>query len=156
MDGNWQQSPMKIDLGIMLVDNERVRVDKNSYFETQNNGDSDSKDLQQSEKLWSEGKEKRVKKESNDENTPPAGMNGVKSTHNKKEKKEEKRSDEEDDESRSELCELCFDDPCVWITKKEDMLNYDDNEHEHLPLCNWPPSNVRRKKIYRQMALYIN
>jgi hypothetical protein len=157
MDGNWQKSPMRIDLGIMLVDNKRLRVDENSFFETQNNGDSDSKDLERSEKLWSEGKEKRVKKSINDENTPPAEKNvAAVSTHNKKNKMEEKRSDEEDDESRSELCELCFDDPCVWITKKEDMLNYDDDEHEHLPLSAWPPSNVRRKKIYRQMALYIN
>jgi hypothetical protein len=55
------------------------------------------------------------------------------------------------------LCELCLDDPCVWIAKKEEMLDYNDNKHEHLPVVSdYPPHNVRRKKIYRQMALYIN
>jgi hypothetical protein len=41
MDGNWQKSPMRIDLGI----------DETSYFEMQNNGDTDSKDLQRREAL---------------------------------------------------------------------------------------------------------
>jgi hypothetical protein len=36
------------------------------------------------------------------------------------------------------------------------MLDYDNNEHEHLPVNNYSSHNVRRKKIYRQMALYIN
>jgi hypothetical protein len=53
------------------------------------------------------------------------------------------------------LCGLCLDDPCVWITKKEEMLDYD--EHEHLLVSDYPPhKNVCRKKIYSQMALYIN
>ena len=156
MDKNWQKSPMSIDLGIMVVDNKRLRVDKKSYFETQNDGDSDSKDLQRSEKIWNEGKEKRVRTCEGDENRPPAAIAFKSGTYKKKEMKNKTKSDETDDESGTELCELCFDDPCVWIVKKEDMLNYDDDEHEHLPLGDWPPSNVRRKKIYRQMALYIN
>ena len=56
MDANWQKSPMRIDLGTMLVDNKRVRVDENSYFESRNNDDTDSMDLKRSEKLWNEGK----------------------------------------------------------------------------------------------------
>jgi hypothetical protein len=55
------------------------------------------------------------------------------------------------------LCELCLDDPCVWIAKKEEiMLDYDNNKHKHLPVNDYPPHNVCHKKIYRQMALYIN
>ena len=163
MDGNWQKCAMTIDLGTMLVDNKRVRVDENSYFETQNNSDTDSMDLKRSENLWIEGKAKRVRNDINDENKPPAESLANAGTHDNKkigkEKPKEEADDEDDDEdesNRTMLCELCFDDPCVWITKKEDMLNYDDDEHEHLPLKDWPPTNVRRKKIYRQMALYIN
>ena len=88
MDGNWQNSPMRMSLGSMLVDNKRVRVDENSYFELQNNGDSNSMDLKRSENLWNEGKKKRAKsgkgEYENDENKPPAEKNSIAETHQKK------------------------------------------------------------------------
>jgi hypothetical protein len=40
--------------------------------------------------------------------------------------------------------------------KEEDMLNYDDDKHGHLPTKDWPPNNVYHRKIYRQMTLFIN
>jgi hypothetical protein len=157
MDGNWQKSPMRMSLGSMLVDNKRVHVDENSYFELQNEGDTDSMDLELSENLWKEGKKKRAKS-GNDENKPPAENKGIAETHQNKEIKVEEKTKESDDEESTGtmLCEMCFDDPCMWIVKKQDMLLYEDDEHEHLPRKDWPPSNVRRKKIYRQRALYIN
>jgi hypothetical protein len=51
---------------------------------------------------------------------------------------------------------FCGDNPCVWITKKEDMLNYDNDENSHLLTEDWPPDNIRHRKVCRQMTLFIN
>ena len=152
MDGRWSSRGMSVNLGVMLVNNKIVKVDKTSYFLMEK--DDDGNDLKRCAKAWEEGERKRLKEGGqDDENTPPQATNA---TNLNMEKKKEAKKDKEDDIPGTMLCEECLDDPCVWITKKEEMLNYNDNEHEHLPVSDWPPSNVRRKKIYRQMALYIN
>jgi hypothetical protein len=40
--------------------------------------------------------------------------------------------------------------------KKEDMRLFNVSEHGHLPDKDSPPNNIRRKKVYRQMFLFIN
>jgi hypothetical protein len=44
----------------------------------------------------------------------------------------------------------------VWLSKEEEMLDFDDNKHGHLPLEEWPPNNIRLRKIYRQMTIFMN
>jgi hypothetical protein len=163
MSGLWKTKPIRVSLGSLVIDNKRVRIDENSYFEMDKT--DDIQDLERCDKQWKTGHVKRVKSEDyvpsetheNDENNPPVPLNlpDGKATHhvetNGKETKEE-----EDDTTGTMLCELCLEDPCVWITKKQEMLDYDDSEHDYLPSEDFPPHNVRRKKIYRQMALYIN
>jgi hypothetical protein len=34
-----------------------------------------------------------------------------------------------EEEVEHEHCKFCDDDPCVWLSKKEGMLTYDDNKH---------------------------
>jgi hypothetical protein len=46
------------------------------------------------------------------------------------------------------MCLFCDKSPCVWLLKEEEMLDFDDNEHGHLPLEDWPPNNIRHRKIY--------
>jgi hypothetical protein len=53
-------------------------------------------------------------------------------------------------------CNECCENPCVWLTKKEEMIDFDEDEHGHLSAEDGPPNNIRRKKVYRQMVLYIN
>ena len=53
-------------------------------------------------------------------------------------------------------CKHCGGDVCVWFEKKGIMEAFDENEHGHLPDDDKPPNNIRRKKLYRQMFLFIN
>jgi hypothetical protein len=54
------------------------------------------------------------------------------------------------------VCQHCAEHLCVWENKKEDMTIFDKNEHHDLPAEDCPPNNIRRKKVYRQMFLFIN
>ena len=54
------------------------------------------------------------------------------------------------------FCRQCIESPCVWQQKKEDMVLFDESEHGHFQAEDCPPNNIRRKKVYRQMFLYIN
>jgi hypothetical protein len=54
------------------------------------------------------------------------------------------------------FCRQCIESPCVWKEKEEDMRLFDVSEHGHLQADDLPPNNIRRKKVYRQMFLYIN
>jgi hypothetical protein len=162
MSGWWESKPMRVNLGSLIIDNKRVRIDKNSYFKM------DKKDkagnLECCDKEWKAGSVKKVKceeyvadgKHENDENNPPVKANyqNFQTQHVETNGKATKK--EEDDNEGTMLCELCYEDPCVWITKKQEMLDYDDNEHDYLPRKDFPPHNVRCKKIYSQMTLYIN
>jgi hypothetical protein len=38
----------------------------------------------------------------------------------------------------------------------EEMLDFDNNKHGHLPLKDWPPNNICHRKIYQQTTLFIN
>jgi hypothetical protein len=51
--------------------------------------------------------------------------------------------EEEDETIVSGYCTFCEDNPCMWL----DMRAYNDDEHGHLPLEDWPPQhNVDRFK----------
>jgi hypothetical protein len=53
-------------------------------------------------------------------------------------------------------CEYCSEYPCVWEAKKEDMRIFDMCENGYLPVEDYPPNNIRHKKLYREMFLHIN
>ena len=53
------------------------------------------------------------------------------------------------------FCEDCQETPCVWVSNKEEMAMFDDATNGLLTGADLPPSNLRRKPIYRQMALII-
>jgi hypothetical protein len=155
MSGIWHNQPMAIDLGVLRIDNKRVRIDENSYFDMEK--DDDNLDMERCDKKWKDGDVKRARKNKSNENTPPEPCNVPNAaTAYLDDTKKEKSNEGEDDINGTELCELCLDDPCIWIKMREAMLDYDDNEHDHLAANDYPPNNVRRKKIYRQMFLYIN
>ena len=63
---------------------------------------------------------------------------------------------EKGDDADNVGCKECCECSCVWKTKKEEMKDFDDNMHGHLPREDWLPNNIRRKKVYRQMVLHIN
>jgi hypothetical protein len=44
----------------------------------------------------------------------------------------------------------------MWLAKREEMLDFDNNINGHLPREDWPPNNVRCREVYSQMALHIN
>ena len=54
------------------------------------------------------------------------------------------------------ICQHCTKYLCVWEEKEEDIRIFDSSKHKHLPAEDCPPNNIRRKKVYRQMFLYIN
>jgi hypothetical protein len=189
IDGGWRNTPMKIHLGSMLVDQKKVRVCERSYFQMEK--EDDGADLQRCEKIWvAAGARYKRASTSPDNIHPPAKKARIKRvpvptpSDNESENEEERNEtepnvceetstvetdkfvvvsehttntrDDEDETKESGYCTFCEDNPCVWLVKKEDMLNYDDDEHDYLPVKDWPPHNVRRRKIYRQMTLFIN
>jgi hypothetical protein len=70
--------------------------------------------------------------------------------------REEVDGEEEEEEEKDPVCQHCTEYPCVWAKKHEDMRIFDLNEHYHLPVDNCPPNNIRCKKVYWQMFLYLN
>jgi hypothetical protein len=59
MEGKWQNKPLRVDLGTLLLDNSTIRIDKDSYTEM----DKDNKaDLVQCEVAWDRKVEKELKK----------------------------------------------------------------------------------------------
>jgi hypothetical protein len=192
MDGRWRTLPMKLDLGVLLVNAGAVRVDEQSYF-TMEKSDNCA-DLDRWEKAWNSYNKKRAsvlgktnkKREKLVAAKSPSCMEkhalvltGTQTNaarlalltkrmdrgRNESEKenkgmagqeKNEGKTKVEDEDPCDMMCEFCEETPCVWITKKEDMLDFDDGEHDHLPTEDWPPNNVRRRKVYRQMTLFIN
>ena len=60
------------------------------------------------------------------------------------------------DEDVGGECKDCCKEPCVWKAKRDQMIDFDDDEHSHLPEGAGPPNNIRRKKVYRQMVLTMN
>jgi hypothetical protein len=49
MEGRWKYSPVQIDLGWMLLDNDAIRFDKESYGEMEDDG---AKDMLQCKAAW--------------------------------------------------------------------------------------------------------
>jgi hypothetical protein len=60
------------------------------------------------------------------------------------------------DKEEGGTCAYCKGLPCVWVSNKEGMLQFDDSEHGGLSGNDLPLPNKSRKGIYRQMALIIN
>jgi hypothetical protein len=58
-------------------------------------------------------------------------------------------------DDKPEECVDCWDCPCVWLSKKQDMIYFDQMEHEHLQEEDMLPYNIRHKKLYHQMTLHI-
>lgn len=80
---------MRLQLGSLFVNNKKVWIDENSYFEISK--DDDSADLDCCNKKWKEGHVKHVKKSEkheDDENTAPVPTNVTATNHNETKKKE--------------------------------------------------------------------
>ena len=61
----------------------------------------------------------------------------------------------EADDVDTVCCDYCKENPCVWVTNCEDMRLCDESEHGLLTGDDIPNASLRRKGIYRQMALTI-
>jgi hypothetical protein len=53
-------------------------------------------------------------------------------------------------------CQVCENDPCLFIVNEDGLIDYDEAEHGHLAREDRPANNLRRKKLYRQLTLMIN
>ena len=60
------------------------------------------------------------------------------------------------DEEEKGNCTYCNSMPCIWVSNKKGMLQFDELEHATLIGDDIPLANQRRKGIYRQMALIMN
>jgi hypothetical protein len=174
---------MKIQLGLVLVDQSKVRVCERSYFQMEKG--NDEADLERCRNTWKaaaawykcassstssvnekpSAKKARIKKvpvttqsdddsekESANDGKEPNMCDNTSTVLNEKGvdvlKKTTKTRDEKDETRVSGYCTFCKDNPCVWLVKEQDMMDYDDDKHDYLPLEDWPPHNdVRHKKI---------
>jgi hypothetical protein len=81
----------------------------------------------------------------------------------------EEDEDEDKDETRLALdgvdgitvvyddkCQVCENDPCLFIANEDGLIDYDEAEHGHLAREDRPANNLRRKKLCRQLMLMIN
>ena len=59
-------------------------------------------------------------------------------------------------EGNGKACAFCEEEPCVWLLNHDSILAWDALEHEGLDVKEMPTANLRRKKLYRQMALTVN
>jgi hypothetical protein len=62
---------------------------------------------------------------------------------------------EEPEDEPVECVVECGEYLCVWLSKEQDMIFFDQMEHEHLPEQDMPPNNIQRKKLYRKTTLHI-
>jgi hypothetical protein len=187
--GNWENKPIKVNLGTMMLDNQTIRFDPHSYHEMEKDN---KKDLVQCQAAWlkklrvelhnrgihkqDDGSYKRRKTVTNlhDAGGDKANMEAMNGNGLNDEpfkngsvyqiKREIKREEDNGKENavneevvkNDVACKHCGGDVCVWFEKKGIMEAFDENEHGHLPDDDKPPNNIRRKKLYRQMFLFIN
>jgi hypothetical protein len=194
MNQSWRDTPMKLNLGSLLVDTKVVRIDEASYYDMSPNGDATDMDV--IEATWKKSKsgEKRVsmgtgekederKKKakvivacseyrkngahlhdsSSDEDTQEQQkenvINGTTYEESNTSETNKTKMDEglkEDESTGGKECKECCEEPCVWLVKRDEMIDFDCDEHDHMPDAHGPPNNIRRKKVYRQMVLYLN
>jgi hypothetical protein len=53
-------------------------------------------------------------------------------------------------------CQVCENDPCLFIANEDGLIDYDEAEHGHLAREDRPANNLRRKELCRQLTLMIN
>jgi hypothetical protein len=197
MAGKWERQPIKLNLGVLLVDHTVIRIDNQSYAEMEKDKE---KDMKQCEVSWNRQlereKEKRgitsvggvlakqrkwktVHKRDSKGNESSWTGGGFKKAEDecKTVKEEENGEDKENNqpllqveapveeekmtagesepEEKWEECVECRESPCVWVGQRDVMILFDEMEHAHLPQEDLPPNNIRRKKVYRQMTLFI-
>jgi hypothetical protein len=61
MSGMLETKPMRVSLGSLVIDNKRVRINKNCYFEMDETDDNGN--LECCDKQWKTGSIKKVKSE---------------------------------------------------------------------------------------------
>jgi hypothetical protein len=76
---------------------------------------------------------------------------------------DDSKEEDEEDETRLTLdgvyddkCQVCENDPCLFIVNEDGLIDYGEAEHGHLAREDRPANNLRRKKLYRQLTLMIN
>ena len=89
---------------------------------------------------------------SSDDDSKEEKENRINGAGNEKKKTAESKSAKKVgrvEEEESKECKECCEEPCVWIMNREHMIEFDSDEHNHLPDGAGPPNNIRRKKVYR-------
>jgi hypothetical protein len=61
-----------------------------------------------------------------------------------------------DKHEEGRACAFCKQDPCVWIANHDSILAWDTLGHGNLHVDYMPAANIRKKKIYGQVAITIN
>jgi hypothetical protein len=59
-------------------------------------------------------------------------------------------------ERKEKACAFCEEQPCAWLSNHKSMHTWDKLEHGNLPEGDVPTANIRRKKLYHQMAIMMN
>jgi hypothetical protein len=59
-------------------------------------------------------------------------------------------------EGEEKACMLCKQTPCIWLSNHDSILACIMFEHGKIPVYNMPTANIRRQKVYQQMAIIIN
>jgi hypothetical protein len=49
---------------------------------------------------------------------------------------------EADKVTKSKECKECCEKPCVWLVKRDEMIDFDSNKHNHMPEADGPPDNI--------------
>ena len=65
------------------------------------------------------------------------------------------RTEKENDDVETVYCNYCQENPCVWVSNKDNMARFDDSANSLFTGDAIPTPNLRRKGLYRQMALII-
>ena len=182
-DGKWRTQPGRVDLGTLMLDNSVIRFDPHLYKEMEKNN---QKDLKNCETAWLKQLRCELSKrgiERDDDGTYVKrrhkgsyhGDYGLAEKENRKtmnngdsiqltlaDKNESglvKVKDEDErvvDDVGDDDCVHCGEAPCMWLSRKDIMVLYDENEHSRLANEDKPPNNMRRKKVYRKMTLMLN
>jgi hypothetical protein len=186
MNKNWRDTLMKLNLGVFYVDTSVVRIDEALYSEMNPNGNAtDMDEIERAWKAtvsterasMVKARQMPGKKQKSNKFTNICGSTYGSFCSARKEEEKEKEikivgkkkgvevsdpvikfksvadtSGEEEEDGCMECCEA----PCMWLSKREEILDFDDDINGHLPREDWPPNNVHRRKVYHQMALHIN
>jgi hypothetical protein len=171
----WKKCNMRVDLGVLMLDNTVVRYDKESCGDMTKD---ESEDMEKCTVAWNrkldiERRKRAIEKPADGGHSDRRKDRNFLTNLNFEEREQlEKGTNDEDikplmagssstkpnpdEEEETVECYHCRQTPCVWVAQEENMRLFDENEHAHMTSEDLPPNNIRRKKLYRQMFLLLN